>query len=165
MILLCSLLLGSAIYNDLRRHRIPNRLTVPAGLVGILYHSWCKGLTGGLLFSLSGLTIGFAILLIPFLLGGLGGGDVKLFAALGSFLGPRGVFSLFLYGALAGGVIVLAMVFRKNGLKGIKLIFWSAFLDLSARQKPRIDTSYQGLPYAVPMAAGYVSYLFMGPIV
>jgi prepilin peptidase CpaA len=163
-IVFCGFLLGIGIYLDLKRHRIPNLLTLPACLAGVLYHILSSGFASGLLFSMKGLALGLAILIIPFLIGGMGGGDVKLLAALGSWLGPAGVFNLFLYGALAGGVIALIMVAKKSGLEGIKSIFLGIFFDLAARQRPQIDQRNPGLPYSIPIAAGYVAYLLIGRV-
>ncbi len=165
VIVLCGLLVGIAICLDLRWHRIPNRVTVPACLAGISYHVWSNGLAGGLAFSLQGLAAGLAILIIPFLIGGMGGGDVKLLAALGCWLGPAGVFSLFLYGALAGGIIALVMVVKRSGLKGIKDVFFGIFFDLVTRQRPQVDKNSRGLPYSIPIAAGYVTYLLIGRVI
>jgi len=138
---------------------------VPACLTGILYHVWSNGLAGGLAFSLQGLAAGLAILIIPFLMGGMGGGDVKLLAALGCWLGPAGVFSLFVYGALAGGGIALVMVLKKSGLKGIKDVFLGIFLDFVRRQRPQVDKKHRSLPYSIPLAAGYVTYLLIGRVI
>jgi len=165
VIALCGLFLGIAICLDLRWHRIPNWVTVPACLTGILYHVWSDGLAGGLAFSLKGLAAGLAILIIPFLMGGMGGGDVKLLAALGCWLGPAGVFSLFVYGALAGGGIALVMVLKKSGLKGIKDVFLGIFLDFVRRQRPQVDKKHRSLPYSIPLAAGYVTYLLIGRVI
>ena len=165
VIALCGLLLGIAIYLDLRWHRISNWVTVPACLTGILYHVWSHGLAGGLAFSLQGLAAGLAILIVPFVMGGMGGGDVKLLAALGCWLGPADVFSLFLYGALAGGIIALVMVVKRSGLKGVKNVLLGIFFDLVARQRPQVDKNSRGLPYSIPIGVGYVAYLLMGQAV
>ena len=49
--------------------------------------------------------LGFVMMLPGHVLGGTGAGDVKLVAALGTLLGPAGVFMAVLYGAVAGGVL------------------------------------------------------------
>jgi prepilin peptidase CpaA len=46
----------------------------------------------------------------------MGAGDVKLMGAVGSFLGPQGVFAAFLYTAVAGGVYALIVLARKGAL-------------------------------------------------
>ena len=79
---------------DIRTKKLPNMLTVPACLAGIVFHAargavdggW-SGLGQGLIFSLGGFATGFGILLVLWLIGGGGGGDVKFMAALGAWLG------------------------------------------------------------------------------
>lgn len=79
-----------AAVTDARAGRIPNWLTLPLGGVGLSIHAATGGL-GGALLSLSGLVLASAL---PWLLyrstsgKAIGGGDVKLFAALGALMGP-----------------------------------------------------------------------------
>jgi prepilin peptidase CpaA len=72
---------------DLRTGLIPNRLTLPLLLLAPAIHACANGWLG-LWESLLGLVICGAIPLIFFCLGATGGGDVKLFAALGAIGGP-----------------------------------------------------------------------------
>jgi len=161
-IIFCCLLLGIAGYFDLKYRRIPNWLTLPACVTGILYHAWNTGLTSGILFSLKGLGVGFVILLIPCLMGVLGGGDVKLFAALGSWLGSSVVINLTLYATIAGGIVALGIIIKAVGFMGLKSIFFS---PLSLTQMLPVEVKKQGVPYSIPTAAGYVIYLFFGPVI
>jgi prepilin peptidase CpaA len=64
---------------------------------------WALGLLDGLLFSLAGLAIGFALFFVMWLLGICGGGDVKLIAAVGAWLGPVMVV------AVLGGTLVVVL--------------------------------------------------------
>lgn len=86
---------------DLRWHRIPNALTVGAALLGMTLSLWLGGFVA-LGQSLVGTLIGFCLLLPGFLLRFTGGGDVKLLAAVGSFLGPHLILYAFLLYILAG---------------------------------------------------------------
>lgn len=99
---------------DLRSHTIPNWLTLPAMVGGLVGHSLFNG-QPGLLFSLKGLGLGLALLLIPYLMGGMGAGDVKLLAAVGSFVGPSGVLAAALVTALLGGVYAVAVMMKHWG--------------------------------------------------
>ena len=91
---------------DLARRKIPNWLTF--GLMGLgLVMGFIAGGLEGLADSLQGLLLGGALLFIPFLLGGMGAGDVKLLAAIGALKGSSFVLRAFLYGALAGGALAL----------------------------------------------------------
>ncbi len=62
---------------DFRLRRIPNRLTVPAFLLGIGYQAAFRG-PAGLEDAGWAFLIGFGTLLVLWLVGGGGGGDVKL---------------------------------------------------------------------------------------
>jgi len=75
-------------YTDLRMRRIPNYLTVPMAITGLVCSLLpLPGYPTTLLDCLLGFALGFTIFFIPFLLGGGGSGDLKLVAALGAWLG------------------------------------------------------------------------------
>jgi prepilin peptidase CpaA len=94
---LCFVLLLCAVaaYQDLRTGLISNRIVVvgvTAGLVlswgSAVYSGGFTGLLGAVGLSLAGLLLASAIPLLLYRAGGIGGGDVKLLAAVGSVLGP-----------------------------------------------------------------------------
>src|SRR5262245_35870665 len=84
---LVALITATAAVLDYRTKKIPNWLTVSAALLGLAYHTFTPGGMGAVA-ALAGLAIGFSLLILPWLLGGGGMGDVKLLAALGAWLGP-----------------------------------------------------------------------------
>jgi len=96
---------------DLGRFRIPNWLTVPFALVGLGYHFYGSGWSG-LGFGILGMLVGFSLLLLPYVLGGFGGGDVKLMAALGAWVGPESVITIFIVSAVILGGVSLVMLLR-----------------------------------------------------
>jgi len=98
----------SAAIVDVRTHRIPNILTFGSAAIALVYHAWTAGVAG-LAASAGGWAIGVALFLPMFLLRGMGGGDVKLMAAVGAWLGPVGVLYAGLYSVLAGGVLALVV--------------------------------------------------------
>jgi prepilin peptidase CpaA len=120
-IIFLAVMLIIAAISDLRSHKIPNWLTFPAIGVGILYHTYMKGYQG-LFFSVKGVFLGFAFLLVFYLMQGTGAGDVKLMGAVGGILGPFGVFKAFFFAALVGGIyaIVLLALHGGIGLLGFK---------------------------------------------
>src|SRR5215472_16329794 len=75
---------------DLRCHRIPNTITVQAALLGVAVSLLASGSMGAVQ-SVAGLVVGLATFLPFYLLRGFGAGDVKAMAAVGAFLGPKGV--------------------------------------------------------------------------
>ncbi len=102
---------------DWRTRRIPNYLTFGGALAGIVFQTAVFGWPG-LAQALLGLFLGLGLLLLPYILGGMGAGDVKALAALGAWLGPKGCFSVFCYMGLAGGLMSLGVLLWK-GLSGV----------------------------------------------
>jgi prepilin peptidase CpaA len=103
----------AACFTDVRTRRIPNWLTFGAALAGVAYQVAAGG-TNGFAAGTLGWLVGAAFFFLPFALGGLGAGDVKLMAALGAWLGPSEVIWLGLYTGVAGGVIALAVAAAKG---------------------------------------------------
>ena len=106
---------GTAAVIDLRTGKIPNPLTaaVAAGGLGLA----AFGLTGhSMAGALVGALLGFVLMLPGHIFGGTGAGDVKLLAALGTWLGPGGVLMAFLYSAIAGGLLAVAHAVKRRRL-------------------------------------------------
>jgi prepilin peptidase CpaA len=101
---------------DVRQHRIPNWITFGAAAAGLIYHVALSG-SQGLTDSLGGWLVGVAMFVLPFMLGGLGAGDVKLVAALGAWLGLNDALWLGLYVGASGGFIALAVAVARGYLR------------------------------------------------
>jgi prepilin peptidase CpaA len=129
MPLLATALAAIAAFWDVRERRIPNWLTFPAAAVGLLLGM----LSGwqGFVFSARGLVVGLALLMIPYLMQGQGAGDVKLLAALGSFVGGLQVTRLLLLGLLCYPLIALFFVLRERKLELTLRRFVILFLKLA----------------------------------
>jgi prepilin peptidase CpaA len=153
--------LASASVYDLRTRRIPNWLTFPGTLAGLSLNWWVGGYDG-LLASFFGLSTGFFLLFFFYLLGGMGGGDVKLLALVGSFLGPRLAFYAFVWMALSGGILAVGSLIYKRAfsqtarnLKSL-LLGWILRTGQSANQVHLQNPSLIKLPYGVAIATGTV---------
>jgi len=99
---------------DVYTRRVPNALTLTLTIIGLaLAALHVNGAT--LAGALGGFAIGLALMLPGHLVGATGAGDVKLFAALGTLLGPTETGMAFLYTAIAGGVLaVLVAMWRQR---------------------------------------------------
>ncbi len=150
---------GIACFTDLRSRRISNRLVI-AGLAAGCFLNTLRGGWADLGWSLAGALLGLAIFLPFFALGGMGAGDVKLLACLGSILGPQDLVAVAVVGALAGGVLALGVALA-NGrllstLKGTAQLF-AFWITGGLRPSPVLNLGNPGtlkIPYAVPVAAG-----------
>ncbi|MET3699122.1 prepilin peptidase CpaA [Bacillus oleivorans] len=123
--LLLWIVLIVCVITDLRERRIYNKVIYPALVLTIIFHLADSGLSG-MLFSLQGFVIGMALLLIPYLLGGIGAGDVKLLALVGAMKGTMFVLIAAVYMALIGGVLALGvLLFRRGVISRLKMMFYS----------------------------------------
>src|SRR5262249_21389798 len=104
------------IVGDVRTRRIPNLLCALAVVVGVLLNTVQSG-TDGLLASMEGMLAAIAVLLFPFSMGGIGGGDVKMMGAIGALLGLHaGLMALF--AGLAFGGVIMAIHLARLGRLG-----------------------------------------------
>jgi prepilin peptidase CpaA len=97
----------------------------------------------------------------------MGGGDVKLLAALGAWVGPGPVVWVALYAALAGGVMAVATAISRGYLRqavsnvGSLVTYWR-IAGLKPHPALTIDSATSvRLPYALPIAAGLVVTLWL----
>lgn len=107
-----ALVIGS--FTDFTRFKVYNLLTFPVFLTGIAYHCLNSGLPG-LGFALAGALLGLGVLLIPYLMGGLGAGDVKFVMSLGAWTGPAFLVPAILAGCLAIFAYYMIVVASKQG--------------------------------------------------
>ena len=151
---------------DLKTGRIPQAITLGGAALGVAYHIAVGGSSAGVA-SLAGWGIGLLVFLLPFALGGLGAGDVKLLGALGAWLGPTDAVWLAIYTGVAGGVIALLWSvlngYLKQAIRNVYLLlmFWRVG---GVRPLPEL-TLEQGrgprLAYAVPILAGMMVTLWL----
>ena len=99
----------AAIIDDLARRRIANWIPCFAFLAGVALQSVQNGWRGAG-SALLGTATGAAVFLIFYLLGGMGGGDVKLMAGFGAVLGVKTLLEAALWTAGCGGVMALLVI-------------------------------------------------------
>lgn len=115
---------------DVSRFKVYNFLTVPCFFGGLAYGLWSASWQG-LLLALFGALFGLTILLIPYLMGGLGAGDVKFVMAVGTWIGPRLLIPAILIGCVATICYFLVFVGRSQGWRGVWLSVQLLALRLS----------------------------------
>ncbi|HEV7300927.1 MAG TPA: A24 family peptidase [Tepidisphaeraceae bacterium] len=160
-----------AAIEDVRTRRIRNTLTLTLALAGIAQSFWMVG-TVSPVGSILGLLVGFSLGLSLFLLGGMGGGDVKLLAAVGAWMGPWGVLYTMVGAAIVALVIVLFNATRDGQLASL---FRSAAVLVSRsiyarptnpRQAFEVGMAHvsvgRPLPYAVPVLAASLAVAIIG---
>ena len=101
---------------DLYTRRVPNPLTFGVAFVGLVL-AGIHATNVTLLGALAGLGVGLALMLPGHVVGATGAGDVKLFAALGTLLGPARTGMAFLYVALAGGILAVVIAYFRGRLR------------------------------------------------
>ena len=157
-----------AMYSDLRWRKIPNCLTLPAIALGLVLNLMGNG-WNGLLFALIGFLVGTGLLTLPYLLGGMGGGDVKLMGALGTMLGSYAILNVFLYTSLIGGVIAVVVAVANRSLiemlKRMVLFMKCVFLFQAPAAGAAVFKKSHSIPYGVAIGVGTLLYLVAGRIV
>ena len=123
--MLLALVIVAAVY-DSRYRRIPNWLTLAGVLTGLGLNAFLFPVLPGLLHSLKGIGLGFAVYLALYSLRAMGAGDVKLMAAVGSLVGWQDWFGVFLITAIIGGVLAVAASVVKGRLR--KTLFNVSFI-------------------------------------
>lgn len=122
---------------DLLRRNISNWIPLAALIGGIAWHmsqnSWW-----GIATALSGGAAGFAVFLVFYLLGGMGGGDIKLMAGFGALLGVSRLVEAAIWTGILGAVLALAVL----GYHSLRKVAGGSL------ERPR------SIPYAPAIAVG-----------
>lgn len=141
--------------SDLRGFRLPNRLTLPLVLSGLLWHLAC-GSADGITRSVCGLLAASLPLLPAWSAGGMGAGDVKLMAGIGAWFGALFALQVLILAGLAGWAFA---VLRRQSLP-----------SLAHNPQPRMSVEQalqssqnrsQLLPFGVMIAAGTLIQLLL----
>lgn len=164
MSVILGVVVGFASYTDIRKSIIPNYLTISSVIIGLTVQSLLDG-TDGLLRSFLGLAAGFSLMLLLYLFGALGAGDVKLFAGIGALTSVSFVINTMIYALLFAGIIGFGMlIFRKQLFCRLFQLFQRLWLvvwlrDLSFVRNIR-ESEHITFPFMLAAAPGVILAYF-----
>ena len=107
-----------------------------------------------------GFGLGFVVMVIPYFMGVMGAGDVKLMAGIGAWLGLEATFTAFMFTCIAGGFYAIAVLaFDRKVLKAVLMNIRNAFAVFMATRKFNFtpvaaERAMPRLCYGVAIAVG-----------
>lgn len=149
---------------DLKTHKIPNRLTIPGMLLGVVL-SFILGGVGSGFSSLAGIGVGF-LAFVLFAIGGLKAGDVKLYMAVGAFGGWCFSMETMIASILIGGLAAFfVMLMRKSSWKVFKNL-WTYLINMIYIRKfymyqAENESSYFSFGCCIALGAGVALVRYM----
>ena len=176
--------------------KVPNWVTLPlilsGWLLGLLHDLGiaADGGTGGIGIAIGGTALGCALLLPMLMIGGVGEGDVKMQMGFGSWVGAyfgRGattaaagmypfdalgvIFWAFAFGAIAGGLFALVMIFMRRRFRENVFMVGEIATDLqmfasgqtaqATKRAQERRSVWVKLPYGIPLCVGFLLYLWL----
>lgn len=158
LIIMCLLaMLTGAVVMDLRTGRITNRYNLCWIISGLVINLFMGGLKT-FFYSLVGGLIPMAVLMILFKLGILGAGDIKLFGAVGTFVGLN-IYWIVIYS------------FLLCGLYGVLLVVGRLVKSLASKEGVTMIMGFLGrkrqytrVAFSIFIFGGYMWYLMMGGV-
>jgi len=147
---------GAGAVVDLYTRCIPNPLTIGIAAVGVtLAATHVSGV--GVVGAFAGLALGLLLMLPGHLIGATGGGDVKLFAAVGTLLGPSRIGMAFLYTAMAGGALAIVIALRRRRfgatMERTAALVYTGGANVAEIERPSADNRFA---YAPAIAVGAI---------
>lgn len=148
-----------SLYTDLKTRKILNKVILPGVVLAFSFNLWYLG-TSGVLFSLTGLLMGLALFMIPFMMGGMGAGDVKLMGFIGSVMGTKFAIVTGLGTGVAGGLVALVILLKQKKLGlALKRIWYSLALSVGMHNLASVEAMDKeeysaAFPYGVAIAIG-----------
>lgn len=104
------------LYTDFRHYKIYNTNIVLFTLLGFILNMYIDGMGGGLR-SIIGIITPIILFWLLFKLRMLGAGDIKIYSAIGSFLGLHICLKVIIYSFMFGGVIAVYIMIRHKILR------------------------------------------------
>ena len=133
----------AATINDLKNREIADWIPLTALIAGF---GWQVGQNGwmGAAYALGGAVVGFSVFLIFYLMGGMGGGDIKLMTGFGALLGASRLVEAALWTAGVGGLLAIAVLAWRGGMRWIQ----------PQRAVLATGADEESIPYAPAIAMG-----------
>jgi prepilin peptidase CpaA len=162
-VVLCAAVIAMA--TDIRSRRIPNVLTLPLLLIGLIEATVMRGGLHGLLDALAGCFVVGATFVLLFLFAGGGGGDAKLMAAFGAWLGVAQGVVVLVSVLVCGAVLGLAFAALRRQLvpvlRNVRMIGQGVWCAVAARKAPGDvqvlmpdSATMLKMPYGIAICAG-----------
>ena len=153
-----------AAVSDVKTRRIPNRLTYPAVLAGLLFQGLLHGWKGILQSAGGGLIFG-GVFMLFYVVRAMGAGDVKLATALGCIVGSTATIPVMFSTAVAGGVLaVIFMVLSGRVLETLRntlgVVGFHVVHGLQTHPTVNLDNpTAVRMPYGLAFAVGTVGWI------
>lgn len=149
---------------DFRTRRLPNWLTLGGAVVALVLRFGYGGMSS-LVDGFAAACVAGLLLLVPFLMKGAGGGDVKMLFAAGAIAGWSHLF-LLLWATSVAGVVMGVTMLLLGQLEGARLkhavrsLFdWRYDREAGAASIPPKDSTKARIPFSIPIAAGLITAL------
>jgi Flp pilus assembly protein protease CpaA len=158
---------GVLCWFDCKERRLPNWLTLGGAGVALV---WRLGYGDDIHLFLQGFVAATAaglFLLLPFLMRGAGGGDVKMLFAAGAIVGLARVLMMIVVTSLAGVLlgVVMLLTGRLDGARlkhYLRCLFdWRYDRKAGAALLPPRESEKVRIPFSIPIAAGMVAAMLV----
>lgn len=142
-------LIGFCGVTDVQAGKIYNKVTYPAIVAGFAWNALVPG-APGIRSSLLGFGIAAVLMGALAMMGGMGGGDAKLLAAIGAMKGHPFILDVLFYSFLVGGAMAIAVAFWEGRLWGtLRRVGHMLFAVTVLRIRPAEDSESK-LSYKIP---------------
>ncbi len=136
--------------SDWKTRKIPNWLTFGTFFLALIYNI-CLLKFEPVLSCILGFFVGLLLLIIPYILGGMGAGDVKLLAAIGSIVGYKNILVIFFFTAISGLVLGLVWLIGRPG--HLKFL-------ISTGQVLNVADKKEKIPYGIAIMFGVIIFVY-----
>jgi prepilin peptidase CpaA len=157
------------LYTDLTERKIYNSVILCGIVAALIINIIQLNMIEGTLFTFTGLLIGILLLIIPFIMGGLGAGDVKMLGMIGAFTGHGIVVQVMLASAVVGGIYALIVMLAGRKLMSRMWKIIQGFYFFAATKKVVYcsniqdkDAEKNAIPYGVALSAGVIIIYVLG---